>query len=86
MITNSRQIIAQANAQLRSQGKAPDDSPAQLFGPHGEHIPSDCEAYLEANVSGSTLGSRPQLPLNFSSADFLKGCNDGGNAMLASGH
>ena len=86
MINFTREGVASGNDQLRSMGEAPIDSPAQFLGPHGEKIAGLCEDNLQMTISGSTLGTKPQLPLDFSSADFLRGCNDAGKALLASGH
>ncbi|WP_310773637.1 zinc ribbon domain-containing protein [Mycobacterium sp. Z3061] len=85
IINESHEIVAEVNGQLRSEGKQPTDSPAKLLGANGEYIASTCEGYVEAIVAGSVLRSRPPLPQDFSSADFLKGCNDGGKSLLASG-
>jgi hypothetical protein len=84
MINDSREIIASVNSQLRSEGKAPEESVARLLGPHGEDIASMCEGDLEAIIAGKMLGNRP-LPPDFNSADYLQGCNDAGAALLASG-
>lgn len=85
MITATRQTIAEVNDELRGEGKTPDDSPAVLFGSDGHGIAKMCEANLEAATVGSTRGTEPPLPDNFSSADFLSGCTDAGKALLASG-
>lgn len=87
MITSSRQIISQVNAQLSSQGKAPDDSPAKLLGQQGENIGTICEGNLEATLAGGISGSRgtTPLPADFSSRDYLDGCRAAGQYLLKSG-
>jgi hypothetical protein len=54
-----------------------------------QQVATTCETNLEAKMAGNTLaigaGNAPTLPTDFSSADFLRGCNDAGKAMLASG-
>jgi hypothetical protein len=79
MTTSSRQIIAQV------KGEGLDDSPAKLFGPDGRGISQMCDSYLQAMFEGAGVGARPQPPTDFSSADYLQGCNDAGRAMLATG-
>jgi len=87
MITSSRQIIAQVNTQLSSQGKAPEDSPAKLLGQQGENIATICEGNLQAAVaSGIAVGrSATPLPADFSSRDYLDGCRAGGMELLKAG-
>jgi hypothetical protein len=44
-----------------------------------------CEGELQNIFESAALGARSQPPPDFSSADFLRGCNDAAKAMLASG-
>ncbi len=60
------------------------ESMAQVVG-SSEQIPVQCEGWLESAIVGSTKGTVPPLPDNFSSTEFLSGCTDAGKSILESG-
>ena len=73
----------QAVAKLADQ-EGLHESMAQFLG-SAQQAATFCEGLLESKTAGAALGSAPQLPTDFSSADFLRGCNDAAKAILASG-
>jgi hypothetical protein len=82
----SRDVIATANAELSKEGKAPNDSPAVLFGANGEYIARICDGDLQALILGGPVSGIRPVPVDFSSADYLQGCHDAAKPMLAAGH
>lgn len=78
MMSHTRQVVAG----LASRGIH--ESMSQVVG-SSQDAASLCDNTLQAMVSGAALGTGSQLPSDFRSADFLRGCTDAGKAILESG-
>lgn len=82
LMNTGRSAVAEATRRGVSDSLA-------VFAGSPQQVATTCETSLEAKIAGNTLaiaaGNAPSLPTSFSSADFLRGCNDAGKTMLESG-
>lgn len=78
LMNTSRGVLAIAS------GDGYHESLAQVVG-SPQMAAKMCEGLLEGIFESAAVGARPQPPTDFSSADFLQGCNDAAKEILASG-
>jgi hypothetical protein len=74
--SNTRDQAHSPSYQMGYDAAAPQPGVPRMRGLSDSQISGFCSDLLQARIAGTVAGTNTQLPLDFSSQDFLTGCTD----------